>query len=79
MIACGLVAAGAGVTIVDPFTAFEFSGRGVVVRPFRPAVLYEIGVVWASGRFRSALALDFADEVRAAIAERAADRPMAAV
>jgi DNA-binding transcriptional LysR family regulator len=78
MIACGLVAAGAGVTIVDPFTAFEFSGRGVVVRPFRPAVFYEIGVVWASGRFRSALALDFAGEVRAAVARRADDNPTSA-
>lgn len=74
MIACGLVASGAGVAIVDPFTAYEFSGRGIVVRPFRPAILYEIGVVWASGRFRSALALDFAGEVRAAVAERAADK-----
>lgn len=79
MIACGLVASGAGVTIVDPFTAFEFSGRGVVVRPFRPAVLYEIGIVWASGRFRSALALDFAGEVRAAVARRAEDKSTSAV
>lgn len=70
MIACGLVAAGAGVAIVDAFTAFEFGGRGIVVRPFRPAVLYDVGIVWASGRFRSALALDFAGEVRAAVAER---------
>jgi hypothetical protein len=54
--ACGLVAAGAGVTIAGAFAAFEFSGRG--------GVLYEIGVVWVSGRFRSALALDFAAGVR---------------
>ncbi|CAN7627141.1 LysR substrate-binding domain-containing protein [Bosea sp. LjRoot237] len=78
MIACGLVAAGAGVTIVDPFTAFEFRGRGIVVRPFRPAVLYEIGVVWASGRFRSALALDFVDAMRTAVGERADERAAAA-
>ncbi|AZO79126.1 MULTISPECIES: LysR substrate-binding domain-containing protein [unclassified Bosea (in: a-proteobacteria)] len=78
MIACGLVAAGAGVAIVDPFTAFEFHGRGIVVRPFRPAVLYEIGVVWASGRFRSALALDFVDAVRAAVGERADEGTAAA-
>ncbi len=75
MIACGLVAAGAGVSIVDAFTAYEFGGRGIVVRPFRPAVLYEIGVVWASGRFRSALALDFADAVRTAVTQRANDSP----
>lgn len=79
MIACGLVAAGAGVAIVDPFTAFEFSGRGIVVRPFRPAVLYDIGVVWASGRFRSALALDFVGAVRSAVAELSHEGSQAAV
>lgn len=72
MVACGLVAAGAGVTVVDPFTASEFSGRGIVVRPFRPTVLYEVGVVWATGRFRSALSRDFVDQVRHAVAEQAA-------
>jgi DNA-binding transcriptional LysR family regulator len=73
MIACGLVAAGAGVTIVDPFTASEYAGRGVVVRPFRPAVLYDIGVVWSTGRLRSTLALDFAERVKTAVAGFAAE------
>jgi DNA-binding transcriptional LysR family regulator len=73
MIACALVAAGAGVSIVDPYTAAEYRGRGVVVRPFRPAILYDLGVVWATGRFRSALALGFAEVVRAVIAEFAAE------
>jgi DNA-binding transcriptional LysR family regulator len=66
-----LVAAGAGVSIVDPYTAAEYSGRGIVVRPFRPAILYDIGVVWSSGRFRSALALGLVEKVRAAIAQLA--------
>lgn len=77
MIACSLVSTGAGVSIVDPFTAEEYRGRGVVVRPFRPAILFDIAVVWATGRFRSALARDFADQVRAAVAERAGDMPPA--
>lgn len=72
MIACGLVSSGVGVSIVDPFTAEEYRGRGVVVRPFEPAILFDIAVVWASGRFRSALAREFADLVRAAVGERAA-------
>jgi hypothetical protein len=45
-----------------------------VARPFRPDVLYEIGVVWPAGRFRSPLALGFVETVVAAIqdlAERA--------
>jgi DNA-binding transcriptional LysR family regulator len=67
MIACGLVASGAGIAIVDPFTAAEYDGRGVVVRPFEPALHYEIGVVWSEGRARSAAALDFAAAVKAAV------------
>src|SRR6218665_549670 len=67
MIACALVAAGAGVSIVDPFTAAEYCGRGVVVRPFHPAILFDIAVIWAAGRCRSALAQDFAHQVRAAV------------
>jgi DNA-binding transcriptional LysR family regulator len=73
MIACSLVAAGAGLSIVDPFTAAEYDGRGIVVRPFAPALKYDIGVVWATGRLRSALALELADKVRMAIAELARD------
>jgi DNA-binding transcriptional LysR family regulator len=66
MIACGLVAAGAGLSVVDPFTAAEYRGRGVEVRPLRPAVTYDIAIIWGAGRFRSAIALDFAETVRAA-------------
>lgn len=66
MIACGLVAAGAGLSVVDPFTAEEYRGRGVEVRPLRPAVTYDIAIIWGAGRFRSAVALDFAETVRAA-------------
>lgn len=68
MIACALVASGAGVSIVDPYTAAEYSGRGIVVRPFRPTIVYDIGVIWAAGRLRSALALELAGKVRTAIA-----------
>ncbi|WP_244610292.1 LysR family transcriptional regulator [Microvirga pakistanensis] len=41
--ACVLVAEGAGVSIVDPFSAGEFTDRGVVVRPFEPWI--ESGIV----------------------------------
>lgn len=72
MIACALVAAGAGVSIVDPFTADEYRGRGLAVRPFRPTLLFDTGVVWSAARARSGLALDFAARVRAAVADFAA-------
>jgi DNA-binding transcriptional LysR family regulator len=67
MIACSLVAAGAGVSIVDPFTAQEYRGRGIEVRPFEPQIRFDIGVVWPAGRGRSALALGFAQKLRAAV------------
>jgi hypothetical protein len=53
-------------SVVDPFTAAEYRGRGVEVRPLRPAVTYDIAIIWGAGRFRSAIALDFAETVRAA-------------
>jgi DNA-binding transcriptional LysR family regulator len=67
MIACSLVASGAGIGIVDPYTAAEYGGRGIVALPFRPEVLYDIGVVWPAGRFRSPLALGLVETVVAAI------------
>jgi DNA-binding transcriptional LysR family regulator len=41
--ACVLVAEGAGVSIVDAFSAGEFIDRGVVVRPFEPWI--ESGII----------------------------------
>ncbi|KRD95947.1 transcriptional regulator [Bosea sp. Root381] len=67
MIACGLVASGVGVSVVDPFTAAEYRGKGIEIRPMRPAVVFDIAVVWGAGRFRSAVARDFAATVRSAI------------
>lgn len=69
MIACGLISAGVGVSLVDPYTAEEFRGRGVEIRPFRPEILFDIAEVWGAGRSRSALALDFAAHARAAVAD----------
>lgn len=41
--ACLLVAEGMGVSVVDPFAAREWEGRGVVVRPLAPTV--DVGIV----------------------------------
>lgn len=67
MIACGLVAAGAGVAVVDPFTAEEYRGRGIEIRPLRPRVVFDMAIIWGAGRFRSAVALDFAERVRSTV------------
>lgn len=49
--ACALVAAGVGVSIVDPFTASEYSSTGqLVAKPFRPSVRYQFKLLYP--RFR---------------------------
>jgi DNA-binding transcriptional LysR family regulator len=56
---CGLVAAGAGWSIVDPLSAQQFAYLGLVVRPFEPALTYEIGAFWRRSREPSVLAAAF--------------------
>lgn len=47
---CPLVADGVGVGVVDPLTARAHEGRGVVLRPFRPAVTYELKAMFPAAR-----------------------------
>ena len=58
-IACILVSEGAGVAIVDPFSASEFVGRGVVLRPFDPALVIGTAIVHSSERGLSIVAQEF--------------------
>ena len=56
---CALVAAGAGWSLVDRLSAESFSHLGLVVRPFEPAIVYEIGVFHRADREPSVLAASF--------------------
>jgi DNA-binding transcriptional LysR family regulator len=58
---CGLVAAGTGWSIVDPLSAESFAHLGLVVRPFEPAIVYEIGAFHRRDREPSVLAAAFLD------------------
>ncbi len=58
---CALVAAGTGWSLVDPLSAQSFAHLGLVVRPFEPAILYEIGVFHRRDREPSMLAAAFLD------------------
>jgi DNA-binding transcriptional LysR family regulator len=58
---CGLVADGAGVSIVDPASAKQFGAAGLEVRPFLPAVPYEIAVFHAAERGLSRIGRAFLD------------------
>jgi DNA-binding transcriptional LysR family regulator len=75
-VACVLVAEGTGVSIVDPYSALEFVGRGLVIKPFR--VSLDAGFIALRSRQRplSALADTFAAEFAFHI--RALMRPYAA-
>ena len=57
--ACSLVAAGAGISVIDPVTAADYEGRGVVTRPFRPRIPFDIGIIYPAMRPRSRLAYAF--------------------
>ena len=62
MIACILVSERMGVAIVDPFSASEYVGRGIVLRPLEPALVIGTAVVCPRGRALSAIAQSFLEE-----------------
>jgi DNA-binding transcriptional LysR family regulator len=57
--ACALATHGAGVTIVDPFTAADFQSRGLVARPFRPSIRYSFAMFRPHHRPPSRAASEF--------------------
>ncbi len=72
-IMCGMVSSGLGVAICDPFTALEFEGRGVVMRPFEPRIDFDLAAVFAPQRSPSPVALDLVEEVRQSVLKLAGD------
>lgn len=58
-IACAFVAAGVGLSICDPFTANEYSTRGVAVRRFEPAIDFQFAAFYPSHRTLSPVAREF--------------------
>ncbi|WP_244546943.1 LysR family transcriptional regulator [Ensifer sp. YR511] len=63
-IACALVSQGLGITVVDPFTAADFLGRNVVVRPLRPDIDVGFSMVTSQNRPMSRVAVEFAAQVQ---------------
>jgi len=53
--ACSFVSYGAGVAVVDPFTADKFKEQGLVVKAFDPKIEYRIGLLYPLDRVRSRL------------------------
>ena len=67
-IACSLVAAGTGDRLVDPFSASEFDGRGIVAVPFEPPINVRKAIVTPANRRLSALSQEFIEAFRAHVA-----------
>jgi DNA-binding transcriptional LysR family regulator len=63
-LACRLVESGAGVSIVDPFTAVEFAEDGLVMRPFQPRIQFQIHLLFPAFRPRSLLLDGFVQALR---------------
>ena len=66
-VVCGLVASGLGISLCDPFTAAEYSTRGVVARPFEPALEFQVAALYPSHRSVSPIAREFIAGFSAAI------------
>lgn len=63
--ACALVAAGVGISIVDPFTASEYGNtRQLVVKPFRPSVRYQFRLLFPRFREQSLVTQAFVEVLR---------------
>ena len=71
-VACRLVTMGVGVSIVDPFTAAEIPSSEIVIRPFLPAITFEMWLLYPAHRPRSRLIEAFVEELRETIAEKSA-------
>lgn len=57
--ACALVAAGLGVTLCDPFTAFYSKHPAITHRPLDRAITFEVSMVFPGHQQRSRLTSDF--------------------
>jgi DNA-binding transcriptional LysR family regulator len=64
---CGLVAAGCGVSIVDPWSAKSSVSEGIEIRPFEPETFYEIVVFCRSASKQSPLVSEFLKKLDSAI------------
>lgn len=67
-VACRLVESGAGVSIVDPFTALDFAkDKRLMARKFNPRIAFDIYLLFPAFRPRSLLADSFVAALRAEI------------
>ncbi|WP_319484828.1 LysR substrate-binding domain-containing protein [uncultured Cohaesibacter sp.] len=59
-----LVAENLAIGILEPFSARQWDGRGVVVRPLRPKITFSFSLCFSANKAKSSVAQDFAKLVR---------------
>jgi DNA-binding transcriptional LysR family regulator len=62
---CEMVALGMGVTLAHPLVARDYLHLDVVVRPFRPDILFPTYVIWPTAQARTKLAEEFVETLKA--------------
>jgi DNA-binding transcriptional LysR family regulator len=78
MAACEMVRLGAGVTLMDPVTAYARANADLVVRPFCHPASFEMKLLLPQGRAPSALREEFVRQLRRGVEAWAATLPGAA-
>jgi DNA-binding transcriptional LysR family regulator len=61
---CNLVHEGAGVALVDAMSADHYRDHDIAIRPFEPAINFDIAILFPANRPRSQLASEFALALR---------------
>jgi DNA-binding transcriptional LysR family regulator len=63
-ICCEMVRCGMGVTLAHPLVAQDFAGPEIAIRPFSPAVMFPMYLLFPPHQPRARLTMDFVDMLR---------------
>ncbi len=61
---CNFVHEGAGVAVVDAMSADHYRDHNIAIRPFEPAINFDIAILFPANRPRSKLASEFAQALK---------------
>ncbi|CAG8863376.1 Octopine catabolism/uptake operon regulatory protein OccR [Pseudomonas fluorescens] len=62
---CEMVALGMGITLAHPLVARDYAHRDIVIRPFKPEILFPTYVIWPTAQARTRLTEEFVDTLKA--------------
>jgi DNA-binding transcriptional LysR family regulator len=61
---CEMVALGMGITLAHPLVARDYQHRDIVIRPFKPDILFPTYVIWPAAHARTRLAEEFVETLK---------------